>query len=230
LVATTFTIANITADVAALSNSPTFTSSTRVTSSQVTYWITQSARALSALLRQKLGEDLDLIQTATLTTTPSFNLVSLPSNCGEVHSVVWVKAAEDYQLLATAAQEDLELAFTPAGAWECGPRYRLEGNTIALYPASTSAESLLVYYTTHLDGSGTDFQGRLDFDRWVTLDVVCRVLEAKNKDATRFLQQKMLLEKDLFAPSRKREPLASNTIRDVRASGLRHYIRNRWGS
>lgn len=228
---TTFQVSEILADVARLANVPAFSATSNVTLSQATYWLVQSARSLSALLRQKLGDDLDLLQTATLTTVPSFNLVSLPSDAGEVHSVLWAKSDTDYRLLSRASVDDLEEADVASKPWECAPKYRLEGNTIALYPASTEAESLLVFYTNYTDISGeaTSFQGRLDFDRWVTLDTVCRVLAAKSRDNSTFLQDKMLLEKELFSQARKREPNRTNTIRDVRNRDRDRWLRNRWG-
>lgn len=227
-VATTFQVSEILADVARLANVPPFSGTTNVTTSQATYWLVQSARSLSALLRQKLGEDLDLLQSATLTTVPDFNLVSLPSDCGEVHSVLWMKDTTDYRLLQRTQAEDLEMGDTPDQAWECAPKFRLEGNTIALYPSSTAAENLMVFYTTHTNLSGeTDFQGRLDFDRWVTLDVVCKVLAAKSRDNSIFLQDKMLLEKEMFSQARKREPNRTNTIRDVRGAAYQHWVRTR---
>lgn len=228
--ATTFQVAEIIADVARLANVPAFSATSNVTLAQATYWTVQSARSLSALLRQKLGEDLDLLQTSTLTTIANFNLASLPGDCGEVHAVIWMKTSTDYRLLQRVQAEDLEEADTTESSWECAPRYRLEGNTIALYPASTTAEELLVFYTNHVDLSGeeTSFQGRLDFDRWVTLDVVCRVLAAKSRDNSTFLQDKMLLEKELFSQARKREPNRTNTIRDVRGAAVDRWYRNRW--
>lgn len=227
---TTFSVSEILTDVARSANVPPFSGTTNVTLTQATYWLVQSARSLSALLRQKLGEDLDLLQSVNLTSVPTFNLVSLPSDCGEVHSVLWQKSATDFRLLERVQAEDLEESDTPTKAWECAPRYRLEGNTIALYPASSDAETLLVFYTNHVDVSGeaTSFQGRLDFDRWVTLDVICKVLAAKSRDSSSFLQDKMLLEKELFSQARKREPNRTNTIRDTRTADRVRWMRDRW--
>jgi hypothetical protein len=47
----------------------------------------------------------------------------------------------------------------------------------ALYPAPLDAQTLVVFYTNHTDLTGaTSFVSRLDVDRWLTLDVACKVL------------------------------------------------------
>ncbi len=225
--ATVFNIASMTADIARRCNVPAFGASTNVTSGQVTYWLVQSARSLSALLRQKHCEDNDLLTSATLTTVADFELVSLPADTGEIHALIWQKSTTDYQLLEPAALDDFQESSPPDKAWEVAPRYRLEGNTIRFLPASTEAETLTLIYTNHIDLTGeTNFQSRLDADLWITLTVCERVLGSKNRDYSAFTAEKQMLEANLFAPSRRRDAFGPSTIRDVRSRFISQ--RDRW--
>lgn len=229
--ATSFTVASITADIAKLCNVPTFTTTTNTTAAQVTYWLVQSARAISALYRQKCGADLDYLVTAQLTTVPGFSLVSLPADCGEVHSVLWAKTANDYRLLESAGVDDLETTVdTVTEDWDqTTPKYRLEGNTVALYPAPLDAQTLVVLYTNHTDLTGaTSFVSRLDVDRWLTLDVACKVLMSKQRDYSLFVQEKAMLEANLFSTGRRRDTNAVTTIRDVRNKPWQRLIKDNW--
>jgi hypothetical protein len=236
--ASTWSVADIISDIAVQSNSPPFASNTRITLAQATYWTAQSARSLSALLRQKFPEDREFLQYAEVSTIPSFPLISLPPDCGEVHSVVWLRSASEAELLQSAGAEHtilqpLETGTGWANTAETGydvPRWRLEGQTIGFYPASGIGESLQVFYTTHLSPTSGTFQARLDFDRWVVLDVCIKIATAKKKpqDVQTFQQQKALLENDLLSRARKRDVAESHVMRDVRATRAMADYRRRW--
>lgn len=230
--ASTFSIADILRDVAVLANCPAFGSNTRITATQATAFATQAARELSALIRQKHGEDRDLLQILTLSTVPDFNLVSLPADCGEVHAVVWQRGTTDAVLLKSASSANLTDQIESGLSWsesDTEPRWRLEGNTIGLYPTSPDAEDLTVYYTTNYDVTGTTVQARVGFDRWVTLETCIQVCTARNRPqaVAEFKQQKALLENDLFSRARKRDVNESHTIRDVRATAVMRDVRRR---
>ncbi len=232
-VASSFSVADLLVAIAAQSSSPAFSSNTRITQAQATAWIAQSARSLSALLRQKFPEDRELLQYAELATIPSFPIVSLPPDCGEVHSVVWLRSASEAELLASAGAEDTILQPLDTGTgWDSGesPRWRLEGQTLALYPASGKAETLQVFYTTHLSPTSGSFQARLDFDRWVELDVCIKIATSKKKqaDIVEFQKQKALLENDLFSRARRRDVAERHTMRDTRLERLMADYRRRW--
>jgi len=228
--AVSFVIADIIADVARRCNCPAFSASSNVTNGTVNYWLAQSARSWSALLQASQCEDNDLVTTATLNTVASFELVSLPPDCSDVHAVLWQKAADDYQLMKPAALDDLEGTSPPDKAWECAPRYRLEGNLLRLLPASTEAEKLTLFYTNHLVTTGeTHLQSRLDADLWMTLDVAIKVLGAKNRDATALQAEKAVLEQNIKSSARRRDAYGPSTIRDVRSRGWRRAVRNTWG-
>lgn len=229
---TVFTVSEIVSDLAARANVPAFGASTHVTSTRVTYWIAQAVRSASALMRQRFPDDRELLQTATVASVPDFELVSLPADCGEVHSVIWQRDTTDYVLLETAQAGDLATRLDAGESWESAcvsPRWRLEGQTIALYPPGATSETLTVYYTTHLV-AGATFTAKLDFDEWVTLDVLIKVFGAKDKPqkVSETLQAKKLLEDDLLAKSRQRETYRTSTIRDVRAERALATIRGRW--
>lgn len=226
----TFSVPELLVDIARSSNVPPFTASTNVTQSQCLYWIAQSARTLSALLQDQHGDDREFIQSAQLTTSPGFNLVSLPDETDQVSAVLWRRGEQDLVLLESASQDDLAVELDPGQSWVegCTPAWRLEGETMAFYPSSADAETVLVYYTTHVGtGTGT-FNARLDFDRWVTLDVCIKVATAKRRDTGQFLQDKLMVQADLLKRARTRDPNSTRTIRDVRSARVRDVSRGPW--
>jgi hypothetical protein len=228
-VATTFTVAEIVSDIAAQTNSPPFATTTRVTDTQVTYWLAQSVRSLSALLRQHHIEDRELLQVAAAVTVASVKTVALPANCGEVHAVIWARGANDYVLLGTAQQADLVERSTQ-GWDQVTPAWRLEGETLAFYPSPIAVHNLEVYYTNHVATPlGSTVQMRLDCDRWLTLDVAIKVATAKSKSTAEFQQQKALIENDFLSRARERDVHKTHTIRDVRGEALADWDRRRGG-
>jgi hypothetical protein len=228
-VATTFQVSEILADIAVHSNCPPFTASTRVTDTQATYWLAQSVRSLSALLRQHRIEDRELLQVATPATVANVKTVALQANTGEVHAVLWARGANDYVLLGSAQQDDL--AERSAQGWDqVTPRWRLEGETLAFYPTPVKVHSLEVFYTNHVATPlGATVQMRLDCDRWLTLDVCMKVATSKRQPTGEFQQQKALLENDLLSRGRERDVQHTDTIRDVRAEALANWYRQRMG-
>lgn len=227
--ATSFTVSEIVADIATLTGSPTFTSLTRVTDTQVTYWLAQAVRALSALFRQHHCDDRELVQSTTLNTSAGIGFVSLPTNTGEVQAVIWARGTNDYVLLKSATQSDLVERDT--GGWESTePVYRLQGETITFYPTPTKVHSVEVLYTNHYTTPlGATVSMRVDSDKWLALDVACNVAIAKKQSDAPFQQRKALLENDLLSPDRGKDPNAVLTIRDTRAESAISLYRSRWG-
>lgn len=230
--AQTFEISDVLADAAREANVPPFAADTNVTLAQATHWMIQGARSLSARLRQSFGDDGDFLKVTTLTTIPSLNFISLPEQAGEIRSVVWARTSSDYRLLRPGNMEEVELlADGDLRAWrdDVTPTYRLEGETLSFYPASSEAESIVLFYTDHLDLTGQDhFPARLDADRWLVLDLAIRVVRAQGRDPALLIQDKLLLETHLFAPARQRMPARINTIRDVRGAEEVRTLRSRW--
>lgn len=235
--AVSFVVADMLADVARTAMVPDFTSTTNITSSQIAYKLAQSARSFSAKLKQRRGVDLDYLNQATLTVQAGVGLTSLPSDCGEVHAVLWQKTSSDWRLLDAAPIDDYEAGqLDELKLWreQCTPHYQLQGNTITFYPASSGAETVTVLYTKHLDVAGeTSFFSRADADRWITLDLVIWVLNAqgRHEQAQVYLQEKALLEVDLFSAARNRDPNAVHTIRDTVGRRRDQFFRDRdrWG-
>lgn len=230
--ASTFNVADILQDAARTANVPDFSATTNVTLTTAQYWAIQGARTYSARLRQVFGENHDFLKEITLQTQAGFDTLSLPTDAGELHQVVWVRTPSDYRLLSYAQADQLvEMQEGTPGRWaETGePRYRLEGETIRFLPGSNVAETVMVFYTSHLTwGSQTYFAARLDADRWLTLDVAVRVLQSQGRDASVLLQDKLMLEGQLFNPARNRTPNKVVTIRDTRCASEQAAWRDRW--
>lgn len=229
-----FELADILDDAAVRLNVPPFAGNTNITASQALYWAVQSARGLSARLQVAFGDDKDFLKTATLTTTPSFSLVSLPSSTITINSVIWAKATDDYRLLKQATAGDLQLQEPMAlnGRWSVDPVYRLEGETLALYPPATTAETLILFYTDYLaltpvEGAAT-FLSKLEADEWITLDVVIKGSQRKRRDASMYIAAKADLEARLFNPNRKRNNSGPHQVRDVYAECVTDYLRRRY--
>ena len=215
--ASTFVVASIISDIAVLTNSGTaFSANTRVTDTQVTYWLEQAVRTFSALLRQYHAEDRDLITSVALNTVASQAFVTMPATFGELNAVLWARGVNDYVLLRKANQSDL-VERDPSGWDAVDPVYRLEGETIAFYPTPTKVHPLQVFYTNHLATPlGASIASRVDADRWLALDVAVRVATAKRQPTAEFQQQKALIEDDLLSFARNRDEDEVITIRDTR--------------
>jgi hypothetical protein len=218
-----FSLSDILADAAALSNSPAFGASTRITSTRATYWATQAAQALHALLVQKFPDDRDLAQVLTGTTTANVRTMAIPTgSSGQqpegILAVIWHRGASDYVLLESAELEDL--AYREDVGWDqVVPSYSLLGTSIEFSPAPKTVETVSVYayYETVSDTIGAgNIYGRTDHDRWITLDVARRVMRARRMDDSALLRDQQLLERDMFARARSRDRSRHKTVRDVR--------------
>ncbi len=235
--ALSFTVTDLISDVARTANVPEFTSETNITAAQCAYKLAQSARSLSAMYRQKLGQDLDYLNQATLSVQAGVGLTSLPADCQDVHAVLWARTSSDWRLLESAAIDDYEMGqLDTLKLWKNGPQphYQLQGNTLSFYPASSGIETVVVLYTKDLDVAGeTTFFARTDCDRFITLDLVIWVLNAtgRSDQAMVFMQEKAMLEVNLFSKSRGRDVNATHTIRDTRGRRADNYRRSRngWG-
>lgn len=223
--ASTFVIADLLTDAAKLANVPPFSATTNVTSTTASYWLVQAGRSLTARMRAAFGDDADHVRSADLNVPVGLGYVSLPENTGEVHTVLWAKSASEYILLAQSQLEDMEqfLSSTTQNWRDCPtPTYRLEGETLAFDPPSSSIEVVTLFYTGHSDLTGqVNMIARLDGDRWVTLDVAIRVMQAQGRDASVLVQDKLMLEAQLFSPSRRRRPKGIARIRDTRGAANR---------
>lgn len=226
--ATTYNVAEITANVATLTGSPTFTASTRVTSTTVAYWFSQAVRAISALLRQKFPDDRDLVQIAVSSLPADTQGLALAANAGEVHAVMWIRDADNYVLLNHAAQDDV--VRIPSQDWrQERPTYRIEAEFLLFYPPPSEDVLIEVYYTVNAP-YGVTLQARCDVDQWIALHIAEKVALAKKQSPIPFAQARAAIENDLLSHERERDANAIDTIRDVRGEALRRQYRHRWRS
>lgn len=230
--ASTFNVADILTDAARAANVPDFASDTNVTLTQATYWAIQGARSYSARLRQVFGENHDFLKEITLQTQAGYDTLSLPADAGELHQVVWARTSSDFRLLGYANADQLpEMQEGTTGPWRdrMQPVYRLEGETVRFLPGSSEAETVIIFYTSHLKWNDqTYFSARLDADRWLSLDIAVRVLQSQGRDPGVLLQDKVMLEAQLFNPARNRTPNRVVTIRDARCAAENAAWRDRW--
>jgi len=230
---TTFSVSEIAEDVRQLLTVPTFTTSSKPTTTRVLAQIQRSTRSLAALTRQKLGRDYDLISYATLTTQKNVNQVSLPVNFGELTKIIWVKDATTQVPLDHALPSDFEpLGFNPR-SWEAPvdsgflstrPKYNVEGNTITFYPCPSQIYTVAIWYTDHFIVTAlTDsIVGRLDWDRWIALDVAQSLCSDLKRDPAIFAAEKAGLEQNLFNHKRKRDQQAVHSLEDINSEHLRN--------
>lgn len=230
--ASTFNVSDILTDAARMANVPDFDSSTNVTLTQATYWLVQGARSFSARARQVFGENHDFLREITLQTQAGADSISLPSDADALHQVVWARTSSDFRLLRYADADALPLMQEgDPGPWRSvgQPVYRLEGETIRFLPPSDEAETVIIFYTSTLKwGANTYFSARIDTDRWLALDVAVRVLQSQGRDPSVLIQDRAMLEANLFNPARNRTPNRVVTIRDARCAAENQAWRDRW--
>ena len=219
-----FALSDILSDAAALSNSPPFSATTRVTTTRATYWATQAAKALHALLMQKFPDDRDFAQIITGTTTANNREMAIPvaspnsQEAQNIIAVLWHREVDDYVLLQSAELEDL--SYREDVGWDqVTPSYSIRSGFIEFSPAPKTVETISVYatYEAVSDTIGSSLiYGRIDHDRWITLDVARRVMRSKRMDDSWLLRDQQLLERDMFARARSRETSRAKTVRNVR--------------
>ena len=228
---TTFSVSDIAEDVRQLLTVPTFTASSKPTTTRVLAQIQRSTRSLAALTRQKLGRDYDLISYDAVVTQPNVNQVSLPPNFGELVKISWVKDATTQVPLDHALPSDFEpLGFNPR-SWEAPvdsgylttrPKYSIEGNTITFYPCPSQVYNIAIWYTDHfvVTALTDNIVGRLDWDRWIALDVAMAFCSDLKRDPSVFATEKAQLEANLFNHKRKRDQQAVHSLEDINYPSL----------
>jgi hypothetical protein len=170
---------------------------------------------LSAMLTRLFGDSY-FTETATLTTQAGLDLLSLPNNFAQLHSIHWMDGAQAYELWR-ADVHDYEQ--TPR-AWSTHepPTYRIESSVIRLVPAPMAAHLVRISYTTGLFiTSLTDsFPGQIGWDEWLILDVCEMIRDREDKDATRFTARKMEIERQIKDQATQRDRYSVTQVRDVR--------------
>lgn len=217
--AVTVSVATILTNAASLMGIPPFSASTNTTSTQALAWVVEGLESLQALNQQKLGDDKYHISSVDLSTQASINTLSLPSDAIEVFDVLWAEDDNTVHRLLPASAGDIEPFGHDAREWDCPPTFRIEGNTLALYPCPDQVYDISIWYGSHFNvTSGSDtFQGRLDWQRWITLFLCVQSLTRKRRfaDAAGMQAQLDMLSANLFSQGRKRHRAGPVRIEDV---------------
>lgn len=229
--AVTISVTTVLSNVAQLIAVPTFSASTNVTATQALAWTVQALESLQALNQQKLGDDKHHISSVDLTTQASINILSLPSDAIEVFDVLWAEDDNTVHRLNPANARDLEPQSFDAREWDRPPTFRIEGNTLALYPCPSAAYDISVWYGSHftVTTSGDTFQGRLDWQKWIEFDVAIKCLTRKRRyaDIAGIQGLQAQLEANLFSSGRRRNRAGPVRIADVDGCWNDEYWRRR---
>ncbi len=219
---------------------PTYGSDSPITQTEITSMVEKSLNRLGALLNSHYGEGY-FTETAQIATAPGFSLVSLPQDFETLLRVTWARDSNCPAVpLSLASVDDWDAYPSSWGSMGWGgcpsaPMYRLHGSTLELFPTPDASYVLNLHYTTHLafsEPSGDNpaaVQLRQGWEDWIVCDVAIRVRQRQQKDASEFMQERMVLE-DRIIQQAKRDNYSPRQIRDVRSADrwCRHG-RNRWG-
>lgn len=225
--ATTISVSKILTNVAQLIGVPAFATNTNVTEAQAITWCQQALESLQAMNAQTLGADHHHISSVVIPTQVNINFVSLPSDAIEVFDVLWKRDTErTYRLLPAEAIFVLPLNAEPE-AWEQPPRFRIEGNTLVLFPPPAQVYQLSIWYGQAFTVANTasTIQGRLDWQNWIELDVAIKCLVRKRRlvDVADFTGRRDALSAALFSPGRQRMRAGPSRIVDVEFYGNRRW-------
>ncbi len=194
---------------------PDFASGEFVTNTQALQLAKMSVSRLGAMLN-RVYDGSYFTQIATLSTQAGVDVVSLPTDCKDLVSLIWVANSTRSHVLERSVVTDYQ-PDARAWSWSYLPKYRLEGNVIVLTPAPTAVETLRCTYTTGLSITATSdtIQALPGCDEWLVLDVCQIIRDREDKDASNFIGQKLKIEEDLKAQAAKRDRHGVTTVRDV---------------
>lgn len=180
-----------------------------------------SLEGLTGLLTRLCG-DTYFLQVADVLTQAYDDTISTPRLFATLESIDWINGevavagTEKYRMLP--AQFD-NYDPTPA-KWghDKLPSYRLEANTIVFTPVPTAVETLRIKYTTGLFiQSLTDFiPAQVGWKEWLICDFACRVRDRQEKDATSWMDKKMLAEAQIEEWASRRDRNGAMQVRDPR--------------
>jgi hypothetical protein len=213
-----------------------------ITTDQAIALLKASATRLSGVLTRLYSDGL-FAETATLTTVPNFDLVSLPEQFATLRSVHWVASnGTAYPLTRADVHEYVETPVSwgdPNNYWSCDvlPMFTLEANVLRLVPTPTQAYTLRVAYTTgvflELDSSSesvfeTTFAGQIGWREWMVADICYRMAKREQRDPTNFLNDLAVAEAQMKDHISQRDRYSTYQVRDTRNNprGVRN---RRWG-
>lgn len=222
---------------------PSYGTGEFITSDQAVKLVKASATKLSGILT-RLYSDALFAETATLTTVPSFDLVSLPNNFATLRSVHWIAADGcAYPLRRADVHEYVETAQSwgdPNSYWSVNvlPTVTLEANVLRLVPTPTEAYTLRVAYTTGIfltldpntEGwENTTFAGQIGWREWIVADMAYRVCKREQKDPTNFLNDLAVAEAQMKDHITQRDRYSTYQVRDTRNTNTLRGRNRRWG-
>lgn len=206
---------------------PVCTATSAYTAAEMLVAVQEAVKSLYALAREKMGEDFDCLLDTPLATVASSSSVDLSAvaNFGELYRLVWVDGDSLTEINELPVHRFEPPGFRPRAWAKSGrdePAYRLTGaNTLRVFPCPLSVYTLHCWYTAHtpVDTATDTFQGRLEWNKWVELDVCWRVSVSKKRDGSVFVAERNQLAMSIFSPNRERAPEARRVIRDVEGMG-----------
>lgn len=234
-------VADILSEVQFQLHLPAFNSGEFVTQDDAVRLLQSSARRLSGLLTRLYG-DAFFAETATLTTVPNFDLVSLPDNFATLRSVHWMRDGLSDVLLERSYIKDYDDTPRAWINWSC-PKYRLESNVLVLQPIPSDTYTLRVNYTTGIfipdsifgdGGTSFEFEGQIFWQEWMVADLCYAITKREQKDPTNFLNDLMRYESQMREHVSNRDRYNTYQVVDVRnelepQQDTYYMNRRRWG-
>lgn len=231
--AVTISVATILANTAQLISVPPFSSplapqGTNVTETQAIAWLQQSLESLQALNAQKLGADKHHISSISLLTQANVNFLSLPSEAIELFDVLWVRSPDKvYRLLPAESNYVLPLG-SHVGPWtDVPPKFQLEGTTLVFFPTPSEPYRVSLWYgqAFSMPSVTSTVQGRLDWQKWLELDLACTCLTRKRRaaDLAEMTGKRDALSVQLFSPGRQRMRAGPVRMQDVECEIFRSW-------
>lgn len=213
-----------------------------ITNADAVRLLKSSATRLSGIMT-RLYSDALFAETATLTTVPNFDLVSLPEMFGTLRSLYWVTdEGHAYPLNRADVHEYTETAESwgdPNNYWSCArlPMFSLEANVLRMVPTPTQAYTLRCAYTTGIfleldpESEGafdTTFPGQIGWREWMVADICYRLTKREQKDPSLFLNDLAVAEAQMKDHISQRDRYSTYQVRDTRneRTGVRY---RRWG-
>lgn len=203
---------------------PAYSASSFVTTSDALALAKSAGRRLSGILTRLYGDGF-FTETATLTTVPDFDLVSLPENFATLRSLHWFDGTNSLELgLARAGDFDPTSQswgqLSELGLTSLRPTFALEANVIRLYPTPAEAYELRLSYTSgiFIASASDDVQGQIGWDEWMVLDICQRIREREQKDASEFIRDRMELEEQIKEQASQRARYQTHQVVDRRVA------------
>lgn len=197
---------------------PTYTTSTRVTTAQVTRLINLSLQQFYAMLAECYGDDY-FASSATITTTADFGVSSLPQDFYKLLSASWRKTDEISVRLKKATADDMMRTNLIAKDWNTHtPRYRITAQALQWSRVPSDSYTVDLWYVPiqpDLDDDADTFSAGPGWDEWIVLDVCRRIAESEQKDIQTWVAMRNDTEQRIRAQAPERDESESLQVRDV---------------